>query len=359
MVANALKAAIRSTDLLCRLGGDEFTLLMPHADKSGVEHIATKINQVLKTKVFKCADKSYTASASIGVAIFPGNGSSVNELLANADLAMYRAKELGRGQYHIFDTDYDYRSKSNQTVQWRNILEDALINNKFVLFYQPILNIRTNQISHYECLIRLQQADGQIIMPNEFVYRAEELGLISKIDRIVLKKAVEQHIEFNRQGKKYKLSVNISRRTFEDPSIFEDFAKLFDNPEVDQKRIIFEITDSAAASNYQLTNVLIGKIKKLGCVLALNDFGVEYPSLHYLRNAPVDYVKIDGSLIRQIDKNSNDKDFVKALSEVAQAFGKKTVAEYVESEAVLAILREFGIDYAQGYHIGKPKALDK
>jgi diguanylate cyclase (GGDEF)-like protein/PAS domain S-box-containing protein len=358
MVANALKEAIRSTDLLCRLGGDEFTLLMPHADMSGVGHIAKKINQVLQAQVFNCADNSYTASASIGVAIFPIHGSTVNELTANADLAMYRAKELGRGQHHLFNPDYDYRSKLNQTVHWRNILEDAIANDRFVLFYQPILTIKSNNISHFECLIRLQQADGVLLMPSEFVFRAEELGLIGKIDRIVLEKAVKQHLEFNRLGKKFKLSVNISKRTFEDPAIFEDIANLFDDPDVDQKRIIFEITDTAAISNYQTTNTLINKIKDLGCVLALNDFGIEYPSLHYLKNAPVDYVKIDGSLIRRLDKNSDDKVFVKALIELAQAFGKKTVAEFVENEEILTILREFGIDYAQGYHIGKPKALE-
>ncbi|MEQ1560097.1 MAG: EAL domain-containing protein [Methyloglobulus sp.] len=267
-------------------------------------------------------------------------------------------KELGRGQYHIFNDDYDYRRKSNQTVLWRKILEDAIEEDKFVLFYQPILTISTNDISHFECLVRIQQDDGTVIMPNDFVFHAEELGLISKIDRIVLKKALKQHIVLNRKGKHYKLSVNISRRSFDDVSIFGDFAQFFDDPDVDQKRIIFEITDSASVSNNQLTNFLINQIKELGCVLALNDFGIEYPSLHYLKNAPIDYVKIDGSLIRQIDKNNDDKVFVKGLVEVAQAFGKKTVAEYVESEAILTILKEFGIDYAQGYYIGKPVAME-
>ena len=358
MVANALKETIRSTDLLCRVGGDEFALLMPSADMVGVEHIAKKINTVLKAQTFNSSGKTYAASASIGVAVFPLHGATVNELMANADLAMYQAKELGRGQHHLFNPEYDYRSKANQTVRWRTILDDAIANDKFVLFYQPILNIKSNKISHYECLIRLQQDDGPMLMPSDFVFRAEELGLISKIDRIVLKKAVEQHLEFNRQGKEYKLSVNISKRSFDDPTIFEDFAVLFSNPDVDQKRIIFEITDTAAVSNYQSTNVLINQIRGLGCVLALNDFGVEYPSLHYLKNAPVDYVKIDGSLIRHLDKNNDDRVFVKALIELAQAFGKKTVAEFVESEDILTILRELGIDYAQGYHIGKPKAME-
>lgn len=150
----------------------------------------------------------------------------------------------------------------------------------------------------------------------------------------------------------------ISKHSFDDPTIFEDFAVLFSNPDVDQKRIIFEITDTAAASNYQSTNVLINQIRGLGCVLALNDFGVEYPSLHYLKSAPVDYVKIDGSLIRHLDKNNDDRVFVKALIELAQAFGKKTVAEFVESEDILTILRELDIDYAQGCRIGKPQAIE-
>ena len=358
LVAKALKEAIRATDLLCRLGGDEFTLLMPHADLAGVERIAQKINRVLKNLVFKSDNKNYTPSTSIGVAVYPLHGKTVNELMANADLAMYKAKELGRGQHHLFNPDIDYRSKLNQTVYWRNLLEDAIANHKFILFYQPILTIKSNNVSHYECLVRLQQDDGTLLMPAGFVFRAEELGIIGKIDRIVLKKAVDQHLEFNRQGKKHKLSVNISKRTFEEPDIFEYFTELFNNPEVDQKRIIFEITDTAAVSNFQSTNELIHKISALGCVLALNDFGVEYPSLHYLKTAPVDYVKIDGSLIKQLDKSAEDQVFVKTLIELAHAFGKKTVAEFVENESTLTILKDYGIDYVQGYHIGKPKAME-
>jgi len=358
MVANTLKETVRSTDLLCRLGGDEFTLIMPHADTAGILNMANKINRVLKEKVFTCDGNNYTASASIGISVYPLHGSSVSELMANADLAMYRAKELGRGQHHMFSLEYDYRSKSNQIVYWRRILEDAIEQDKFILFYQPILNIKSNTISHYECLVRLQQDQDKLIAPADFVFRAEELGLISKIDRIVLKKAIEQHMEFKNQGKNYKMSVNISRRSFEDPDIFNDFAKMLTHSEIEPAMIVFEITDTAAVANYQSTNLLINKLKNLGCMLALNDFGVEYPSLHYLKNAPVDYVKIDGSLIKQIFKSPDDKIFVKALTEIAQAFGKKTVAEYVENEEILDILKEFGIDYAQGFFIGKPQSFE-
>jgi diguanylate cyclase (GGDEF)-like protein/PAS domain S-box-containing protein len=358
MVADTLKATVRSTDLICRLGGDEFTLIMPHADNAGILNMAKKINRVLKQQVFQCDGNSYSASASIGISVYPVHGTSVSELMANADLAMYRAKELGRGQHHMFSLDYDYRSKSNQIVYWRKILEAAIEEDKFILLYQPILNIKTNQISHYECLVRLQQDEGKLFLPADFVYRAEELGLISRIDRIVLKKAIEKQIEFKALGKSYKLSVNISRRSFEDPGIFDDFAKLLATSGIDPEMIVFEITDTVAVANYKSTNQLINQLKNLGCMLALNDFGVEYPSLHYLKNAPVDYVKIDGSLVKQISKSPDDKIFVKALTEIAQAFGKKTVAEFVENEDILEILKEFGIDYAQGYYIGKPQTFE-
>jgi diguanylate cyclase (GGDEF)-like protein/PAS domain S-box-containing protein len=358
MVANILKETIRSTDLLCRLGGDEFTLLMPHTDMAGVEHIATKINEILKAQTFNSSGQTYSASASIGIAIYPLHGDTASELMAHADLAMYKAKELGRGQYHLFNPDYDYLNRLNQTLHWRTVLEDAIANDKFVLFYQPILTIKSNEISHYECLVRLHKDDGSYVLPSEFVYRAEELGLIAKIDLIVLKKAIEQHLEFNRQGKDYRLSVNISKRTIEDAAVYTQITELFNNPDVNPARIIFEITDTTAVSSFQSSSVLMSRIKELGCIMALNDFGLEYPSFANLRNAKVDYVKIDGSLIRHIEKNKDDRIFVKALIELAQAYGIKAVAEFVESESILDLLKEFGIDYAQGYYIGKPEAIE-
>jgi len=353
-IANVLAETIRSTDSFCRIGGDEFTLIMPHAELHGINGIAEKINQTLMSRSFSFADKHHKVSASIGIAIFPQHGSTVNELLANADLAMYQAKASGRGQYHIFSADIDYQEKLKRELYWRETIEDAIENAKFVLFYQPILNIKTNTISHFECLIRLRQDNGQIIPPADFIGHAEELGLIGKIDRLVLKKAVQKHIEFKNQGKDYKLTVNLSGCSFNDTTIFADISRLINVPEVTPGNIIFEITETAAVSNFGAAEILIAQIKELGCLLALDDFGVGFSSFHYLKHFPVDYVKIDGSFIRYIHKSDDDKIFVKALAEVAQAFGKKTVAEFVENEDILNILKEFKIDYAQGYHIGKP-----
>lgn len=353
-VANVLAQTIRSTDSLCRIGGDEFTLIMPHAETHDIDGIAEKINQTLMSKAFNFADNHHKVSASIGIAIFPQHGLTVNELLANADLAMYQAKASGRAQYHIFSADVDYQEKLRRELYWQDVIEDAIANDKFVLFYQPILNIKTNRISHFECLIRLRQNDGQIIPPGDFIGHAEELGLIGKIDRLVLKKAVQKHIEFKNQGNDYKLTVNLSGCSFNDTAIFEDISRLINVPEVTPGNIIFEITETAAVSNFAAAEALVAKIKELGCLLALDDFGVGFSSFHYLKHFPVDYVKIDGSFVRHINNSDDDKIFVKALADVAQAFGKKTVAEFVENEDILNILKEFKIDYAQGYHIGKP-----
>jgi len=191
-------------------------------------------------------------------------------------------------------------------------------------------------------------------MPGDFIPFAEELGLIGQIDRMVVKKAVEQHIKFKQQGKDIKLAVNLSGRSFNDTTIFDDISDLLSSPEVDTQQIIFEITETAAVSNFASAQSLIKKIKALGCSLALDDFGVGFSSFYYLKHLPVDYVKIDGSFIKQLDSNFEDKVFVKALTDVSQSLGKKTVAEFVENEAILDVLKEFGIDYAQGYYIGKP-----
>jgi diguanylate cyclase (GGDEF)-like protein/PAS domain S-box-containing protein len=357
-VATVLKEAMRLTDLLSRIGGDEFALIMPHADLKGVEHIAKKINRVLLAQDINLSGKRYKITASIGVAIFPAHGLMTNELLKNADCALYQAKAAGHGQYRIFSPDSDYQEKLNLMLHWRETIEDAIAHDKFILYYQPILNLKTNIISHFECLIRLQKDDGQLIMPVDFINYAEELGLAGRIDRLVLKKVVQKHIELNRLGKDYKLTLNLSGRLFNDVTIFDDISWLIKDRDVDPGKIIFEIAETAIVSNFAAADRLIAQINELGCLIAFDNFGVGFSSVYYLNRFPIAYVKIDGSFIRKIDKSDDDKVFVKALSGVAQAYGKKTVAESVESEEALAILKEIGIDFVQGFYIGDPAPLD-
>ncbi|MGZ8188176.1 MAG: EAL domain-containing protein [Methylosarcina sp.] len=355
LVANKLKDVVRSTDILCRLDGDEFALAVPYAETKGVKSIAEKIRQELAHLGFNFAGKDFELSASMGISIYPDHGLTVKELFINADFAMYQARTAGNGKYHVFSPDFDYQIKLNRMLYWRQTLENAIARDKFILLFQPIVHIETNVISHYECLIRLQLDNGQMVMPEDFILHAEELGLIGKIDRLVLKKAVQKLVELKRRGKDYKLTVNLSGRLLEDTALFDDISRLLDVPEVEPGKIIFEISETAVVSNFATAEALIMQIKALGCALALDDFGVGFSSFYYLKHFPVDYVKIDGSFIRKINKTDDDKVFVKALSGVAHAFGKKTVAKFAENEQILEVLREFEIDYAQGNYIGKPE----
>lgn len=358
-VTHILKKSLRSTDLLSRIGGDEFTIVVQNNDIERVKTVAVKINQMLSELEYSFNDRIYKVSVSIGIAVYPQHGSNVNELLANADLAMYQAKDLGGGQFHIFSPDIEYHARLTQMQHWKDIIESALVENRFLLFYQPILDLRSNRISHYECLIRMENRDGTLTMPDEFIGFAEELGLIDKIDRWVIKTAVQRLLKFKQENKDYKLAINLSGSSFNDENIFEAIAQqLLAHPQIEARQIIFEITETSAVSNFLAAQSLINKIKQLGCSLALDDFGVGFSSFYYLKHLPVDYVKIDGSFIRQIDKNDEDRIFVKALTEVSQNLGKEIVAEFVENEAIMDILKEFGIEFAQGYHIGKPQSLD-
>lgn len=354
-IARELKNTLRSTDSLFRIEGSEFALVMPYEDLEGIECVAKKINKILMGLSFGFVEKSYELSASLGIAIFPQHGTTPGELLANASLAMCQAKAAGRGRYHVFSPNFDYSIKLNRILNWREALEDAIANDKFVLFYQPILDIKTNAISHYECLIRLRQDDGQLLMAADFIAHAEELGLSGQIDRLVLKKVVQKHMEYERQGQDYKLMVNLSGQSLNDPMFFDDISRLLSMPGVNLAKIIFEITETTVFSNFAATKILIDRIRALGPVFALDNLGADFSSFYYLRHFPIDYVKIDGSFIRQIDKREDNKIFVKALAGIAHTFGKKIVAEFTENEAILTILKEFGIDYAQGYYIGRPR----
>jgi len=357
-VGRILKENLRSNDFLCRIGGDEFTIIMQYEDDNGIEMLATKINQVLSKLEYQFKEKVYKVTISIGIAIYPQHGATINELLSNADLAMYQAKELGGAQYHIFSPHIHYHEQLTQTHYWKDAIDDALINNHFLLLYQPILDIKKNKISHYECLIRMKGNEDKIIMPDEFIGFAEELGLIGKIDRWVIKTAIKKQAQLQQNNNFCKLAINLSGWSMNDGSIFEDIAAQLLLHKVNPKQIIFEITETSAVSNFLAAQNLIKNIKSLGCAIALDDFGVGFSSFYYLKHLPVDYVKIDGSFVKHVDKNKDDKIFVKALTEVSQTLGKQVVAEFVENEAILQVLKDFGIEYAQGYHIGKPAPLD-
>ncbi len=354
IVATKLRNIIRGSDLVCRLGGDEFAVVMRETDVPGATGVAKKIIRELARTEIPVADAHLTVACSIGIVMFPEHGQDVHELLANADLAMYQAKSMGKGGWHLFTRGEGMRERMQDQMHWRNAIEEALRNDRFQLQYQPILDLGSNTVSHYEVLVRMRGEDGQLIPPGMFIPVAEHTGLIHAIDHWVLQHALMAQSAFREQNRDISLSINLSGRDIDDPELLSLLKHTLDDATVNPAHVVFELTETAAVADISAAIELMHEIRGLGCRFALDDFGVGFSSFAYLKQLPVDFVKIDGSFIRHLSANRDDQVFVKALTEVARGLGKKTIAEFVEDEQTLELLRAYGVDYAQGYHIGAP-----
>ncbi len=351
-----LKLVLRESDYIARFGGDEFAIILPQIDTQGAIDVADKINKCLASMRTPTIDKSHRTTSSIGIAIYPEHGQDDKELLSNADLAMYQAKARGRGCWHLFSKSDDTRKRFENLIYWRNKINDALSHDKFELYYQPIVSLRDNSTSHYEVLIRMRDDDngGEIILPAPFINVAEKTGLIHSIDHFVVKKAIEEIDKRNHLGQRLKLAINLSAHAFGDDKLLELLQSILSTSTIDPGQLIFEITETAALSDLSGAAELIQKIRSLGCLFALDDFGVGFSTFYYLKELPVDYVKIDGSFIQKLPNNRNDQILVKAITEIAKELNKKVIAEFVEDNETMALLKKFDVDYAQGFHIGIP-----
>lgn len=358
LVANALAGKTVAADVVARLGSDEFAVLLREADAAAAADLAATINGLLGGLEFAAAGQTLQISASVGIVIFPTHADNVADLLASADLAVFQAKEEGRGRWHLFSETDKARERMRSRVFWREKVSQALAQDRFVLYYQPIMEIATRRVSHYEVLLRMQEEDGRIIGPAHFIDAAERGGMIHAVDRMVIAKAVEFLAELNRGGWNAAFSINLSGHAFNDPQLMPYLRQVLERSQVDTSKVIFEITETAAVSDFAIANSLMLDIKELGCRFALDDFGIGFSSFYYLKHLPVDYLKIDGSFIRQLADSLDDQIIVRAMSQAAAGFGKKTIAEFVETETTLTLLREYGIDYAQGYLISQPRSAE-
>ena len=354
LISEKLQHTLKRPDIIARLGGDEFAVLLTQADEAVARKVAQRIIDNVQLLESNALGGAHKISISIGIVLFPNDGFNIPELMANADLAMYQAKEKNRGSYHLFSSDDQVRERVNQLMVRKKRIEDAIKDDRFVLYYQPIMNIDNSEILRYETLIRMIDEDGAIQMPGTFIPEAEQLGLINEIDRMVIKKAIRALDEFATQGHPLSLSVNLSGRAMDNPEVLALIKEMLQAHKVEPSRLIIEVTETAAVSDIVGAERLMHEIKELGCRFALDDFGVGFSSFFYLKQLPVDYVKLDGMFIRQLPYSDEDQIFVKALNEMAHGLGKQTVAEFVENDQILDMLKGFGVDYAQGYFIGKP-----
>lgn len=360
MVAEMLSRTIRTADVTGRLGGDEFAVILPEISAGGAIEVAKKILLRLSETQLNVNGRTYKIAASVGIALFPEHGKNVHDLLAAADLAMYQAKEIGRGTWHLFSNDDKTRERLYTLVHWKEKIEYANLYDHYLLYFQPIMSLHDRAITHYEVLLRMHDIDGTIHSPAAFIAAAEHTGLIHAIDHMVLRKAITQVAKINSKSTKpIRFSINLSAHAFNDPELLPIIRHELTSSGVDPTLLFFEITETAALDNLPGTRNLLREIKKLGCGFVLDDFGVGFSSFYYLRELPVDAVKIDGSFIRNLANNPDDQILVRALCSVAKGFGKKITAEFVESEEILLLLGKMDVDYVQGYHVGKPAAAEE
>lgn len=354
-VAQTLSDTTRNTDVVARLGGDEFAVILPETNEVGAVKLAEKIAAQFSLLDTMHKGVRYKISCSIGLVAFPIKDLSVEELISNADLAMYQAKAKGKNTWHIFRLDGQAREQLETRVLWKQKIEDALEQKRFIFYYQPIMNIRKQTVSHYEVLLRMQDEDGTINLPGTFIQVAEQTGLIHNIDHYVLQQGIYKQAELDKLDANISLSLNLSGHAIDDPILLPLLKRLLAESSANPNKLIFELTETAAVADILQAKELMIQMSSVGCRFSLDDFGTGFASFRYMRELPVDIVKIDGSFIQNLADNRDDQLFVKALVDVAKGMGKKTVAEFVENAETLSLLHTFGVDYAQGYYIGRPE----
>lgn len=362
-LAGKLSPKLRRSDVLARLGGDEFGVILEGCNEKVAVKIANDLLDAIRQTRFSWQNNSYEIGASIGVVPISNLTGSVSYVLSAADAACYEAKERGRNCIHVYHQDDVDVAKRRGEMRWANNIQQAIANDEFAISYQKILPLSNSSSpqQYYEMLIRLEGKNQDLIPPMAFIPAAERYNLMTEIDRWMVKQAIrtlhEVTSQFNDPG--LVLSVNFSGQSLSDNQFLDSVIYEVKNAGIDPSHLCFEITETTAISNLSQVIEFIKKLKDQGCLFALDDFGSGLCSFSYLKSMPVDFLKIDGSFIRDICNDPLDRAFVEAIHRISHLMSLKTVAEYVEQDDTLALIRNLGIDYAQGYFISLPQPLEE
>jgi diguanylate cyclase (GGDEF)-like protein/PAS domain S-box-containing protein len=356
--ADLLRQRLRESDTLSRLGGDEFAGLLPHADRQQAQEVAANLLANLQDgAVITSNAGTRRLSASIGIALFQQDEAAQptgEELLVQADTAMYDAKEAGRAQAAVYDPHNVRQSRMEARLDVAERLREALDADRLVLYAQPIVGLQGDPGSHFELLLRMREDDSTLVLPASFLEVAERFHLIGAVDRWVIGEALGLLKAARLDGREVTLSINLSAQSILDPKLPDWIADAITAAGVDGRGLTFEVTETDAAVNFERANQLTRRLSELGCRFALDDFGTGYCSLHYLKHLSFDYLKIDGEFVKHLDVSAADQLILRAAVDIAHGLGKKTIAEGVESQAALDLLRAYGVDYAQGFHLAVP-----
>lgn len=354
-VASAIRLMVSRESVVARLGGDEFAVLLTDHDSAQAREVAEVIMESIRDIRFFWKERLFRVGASMGIAEVRGPVDDVARLLAEADSACYAAKDQGRGRVKIAsDTDSQINQRRVE-MDWIGRINHALENSQFVLFRQQIARIHEQEsMRHWEVLVRMMDTTGELVSPDRFIPAAERYGLMPAIDRWVIER-VFNHLELFPAGKD-TYAINVSGTSISDEEFSDFIVACFRKFRVSPSNICFEITETAAAANLEHALTFMAQVQALGCRVSLDDFGSGFSSFTYLKTFGINYLKIDGSFVRDIDKDPVNRVFVESIDRIGKSLGIHTIAEYVENDAVLARLREIGVDSAQGHFIDRPKA---
>lgn len=353
-----LQRVVRKQDTLARLGGDEFGVLMENCTLEQAHRVATLLLEAVQNYQFFWEGQSFRVGVSIGMVAITDALCDLRKLMKEADAACYMAKDCGRNRIHVYHPDDIEIAQRHGEMQWVSRINEALRENRFCLYAQTIAPLNGDSEKHYELLIRMLDEKGEMIPPGAFLPAAERYNLISEIDYWVIQQAIELLAANPEFLKKINfISINLSGQSLANHTMLNFIISQLDSSGINGEKICFEITETAAISNLNLAVKFISTLKDKGCQFALDDFGSGLSSFAYLKNLPVDYLKIDGMFVKGIVDDPIDRAMVKSINEIGQIMGMKTIAEFVENNEIRDMLREIGVNYAQGYGVAKPKSF--
>jgi diguanylate cyclase (GGDEF)-like protein/PAS domain S-box-containing protein len=360
-ISELVQSNIRSTDVLARLGGDEFGILLERCTEERAIEVAEAIRSAVETFRFTWQDACTSVRCSIGIVMVNKDSQSVATAMSSADVACYSAKDMGRNQVHLYQ--HSDASMRHEEMKWVSRITSAIEDNRFELYYQPIIGIGAKGLGvrgHYELLLRMRSDSGEIVGPDQFIPAAERYNLMSMLDRWVIREALSQLADRSHDSEqaRFTLAINLSGTSLSEDRFLEFVIDELKRQRLPQGAICFEITETAAISNLSRVIHFMQTLRKLGCKFSLDDFGSGLSSFTYLKNLPVDYLKIDGQFIRNVAEDTVDESMVRAINEVGRAMGIATIAERVESKEVLDKLGDLGIEFAQGFFIARPTSVE-
>jgi diguanylate cyclase (GGDEF)-like protein len=360
-ITSVLQTRIRTSDTLARLGGDEFGVLLQECSLDMAQRIAEDLRQAIRDFRFVWQDQVMNVGVSIGLAEMSGTSETLSTIMSAADVACYSAKEAGRNRVQTYNEGR--APERHREMQWVSRIHQACEEERLVLFCQPIVPIRQGvpSLRQFELLIRMRDESGQLVQPNEFIPAAERFNLMPAIDRWVVRQACRQlaHRRVNDAiAAPYCLTINVSTTTINDEHFLDYVIAEMASGEVSPGSLCFELTETTAMTSLAAATHFINELRKRGCKFSLDDFGSGLSSFMFLKNLPVDFIKLDGQFVHNVAQDAIDRSMVVAITQIATTMGISTIAERVDSQDVLEQLAEIGVQYAQGHYISSPQPVE-